>query len=65
MEENKGKTVQEAFAELIRRASWYKPLGLSEPAANALASRFRSGEKVSLDKIREVLQISGEEGCTN
>jgi len=51
-------TTKEAFQQLISQRAWYKPYGITEPAAWTYANRFRSG-KLPTDKIEEVLSKCG------
>lgn len=59
MDEKKQLTTREAFAELISRRAWYKPLGITEGTASSVANRFREGKGVTIDKMEELLERAG------
>lgn len=51
-------TTKEAFQQLIAQRAWYRPFGITEPAASTYAKRFRAG-KLPTDKLEEVLLKCG------
>jgi hypothetical protein len=52
-------TTKEAFEALIKKKNWHKGLGITATAAYSLAGRFRDGEKISTDKIEDLLEKAG------
>ena len=52
-------TTKEAFARLISKRGWYHDVGLTAPAGQSLAKRFKDGESISLDKVEEILKKAG------
>jgi hypothetical protein len=51
-------TRKEAFGSIIGKQQWYISLGIKEPAASAMVSRFRKGT-LSIEKMEEVLKLAG------
>ncbi len=52
-------TTKEAFAKLISKRGWYNDLGIGYAAGSSVAKRFKDGEKISTDKLEEILEKAG------
>jgi len=52
-------TIREAFSDLISRRGWYIDLGIPEGTANVTKKKFRDGQVITEDKMKEILIKAG------
>lgn len=52
-------TTLEAFKELIAKRNWYQDLDIKKEAAWSLAKRVNDGERVSIEKMEDLLEKAG------
>lgn len=55
----KGRTLESLFREVINTRGIHHQLGMNESTVRALRKQFNDGGSISVEKMREVLQLVG------